>query len=1189
MSETPDRSSDLSKIFDEFLVRRQRGESSLDEYCQRFPDLAEQLRLHVRLYDALGTVEPEGETALRDQGVLPRIPGYEVEAVLGQGGVGVVFRARHLRLGRPVAIKMLLAGAYAGPTELMRFQLEAEAVAGLCHANVVQIYEVGELEGRPYFTMEFVDGGSLAQKLAPTPPANAGGSQANAGGSQANTEGSQANTRGSKAKAGNSQQVRWAAELVATLAEAVSAAHRAGIIHRDLKPGNILLTADGTPKISDFGLARRLKGEGGLTWTGTAVGTPSYMAPEQASDKAGPIGPATDVYGLGAVLYELLTGRPPFRAGTPLETLQQVLSQEPVPPSRLNPRVPRDLETVCLKCLQKDPQRRYTSAAALAEDLQRYLTGQVVAARPVGTFERTVKWVRRNKWVASLSAVAALALVAVAVVSLVFGVEARRHADELEQKAIQLRAESHKKDLNAQRAEANAQRAEANAQRAEENQKKIGRVLVLGLLSPIGRNLHQLASPLDATEMDALRQLRETTPELQVQFLETALRERDSARRVGRRADWVVHSLVGSDRALRADVAAMVVRCIQEPDALPEARFACARIGLAVDVTDRVWAEHSADAFLAALRDPKTEKADYPMLAEALAAVCEHLPPDQAANRAAAALDFLVPLLPKFAGKMSDQESLARTIATISARLDTVTAAREAKKLADLICQPECAAYLWAPISTALVAVCRRLPAADAAAPINRTMDFIIKENNRPNNTFVALALAELCKCGRLDAAQASHVADAIVAIVGDYRMLGTSKLEYMSSFNVPVLTQVAEFLDPADGLRVAEKLVLAMRKADSIVLLKDECRTALAALSRRLDAAGLVRVAEAMTAAAADPKTNLHTRAVLADAFAVLAGRLTPEQATSLEGALVDSLLVDMGDPKARYNVGWVGLAMGAASGRPGATSAARVADALTAAIGDPQTMVETLKQLTAALVVVCPQLPGKEASARMHRSIDVLESLWNAKKKPAERAWIAAALAPALTHLDRADAAPRALRMVVYLDGALGDPKLPSHEISAVSVALSALHEHLDPAERRRYANSGADTLLAALRNAKSLQISSGVLSRALERMFVHLDQPDVVRITDALFALMQDFRVQPVASDPILATHFDQFVMYEKLLKKVAFRLEERDLQRLLAHPLAVGNLQRILLDALPGSQKRSFRNTWHYLDWTQSNGN
>ena len=263
-----------------------------EEVCRDCPELLPEVRQRwqeFRLIDVqLGALLPglvtsrDAITPVPPAAGLPQVPGYEVAALLGQGGVGVVFGARDLRLGRPVAIKMLLAGAYAGPTELARFQREAEAVAGLCHANIVQIYEVGDHEGRPYFTMEFVDGGSLAQKLGATP-----------------------------------QPVRWSAELVATLAEAVSVAHRAGIVHRDLKPGNILLTAEGTPKISDFGLARRLKGEGDLTWTGTVVGTPSYMAPEQASDTAGPVGPATDVYGLGAVLYEILTGRHRFVAGLP--------------------------------------------------------------------------------------------------------------------------------------------------------------------------------------------------------------------------------------------------------------------------------------------------------------------------------------------------------------------------------------------------------------------------------------------------------------------------------------------------------------------------------------------------------------------------------------------------------------------------------------------------------------------------------------------------------------------------------------------------------------------------------------------------------------------------------------------------------------------------------------------------------
>src|SRR5262249_38129567 len=289
---------------------------------------------------------------------LPQIRGYEVQGVLGRGGMGVVYKAWHRRLHRAVALKMLLAGPYARPEELERFLREAEAVAGLRHANVVQAYDMGDLEGRPYFTMEYVEGGSLAQKLAGTP-----------------------------------QPADQAAALVATLAEAIEAAHQTGIVHRDLKPANILLTADGTPKVTDFGLARRLDGGGALTVTGVPVGTPSYMAPEQGQGNGDAIGPATDVWALGAILYGMLTGRPPFQAETAAATLQQVLAEEPVPPSRLNPRVPRDLETICLKCLHKEPPRRYASAAALAEDLQRYGRGEPIAARPLGRWERLARWV----------------------------------------------------------------------------------------------------------------------------------------------------------------------------------------------------------------------------------------------------------------------------------------------------------------------------------------------------------------------------------------------------------------------------------------------------------------------------------------------------------------------------------------------------------------------------------------------------------------------------------------------------------------------------------------------------------------------------------------------------------------------------------------------------------------------------
>jgi serine/threonine-protein kinase len=358
----------LQRLIDELLESRCTPEEVCSSCPELLPEVRQRLRQMNRVQAELDALFPP----LREQSTtpsglplvdpaLPRIPGYEVEAVLGHGGMGVVFRARHTRLNRIVALKMLLAGAYAGQHERARFQAEAEAVAGLRHANIVQVYDVADHEGRPYFTMELVDGGSLAQKLAGTP-----------------------------------EPARQAAALLATLARAVHVAHQGGIVHRDLKPANILLTADGTPKIADFGLARHFRGGPALTLSGARIGTPSYMAPEQAIGKAGTIGPAADVYSLGAILYELLTGRPPFRGETAAETERQVIAEEPVPPSRLNAKVPRDLETICLKCLHKAPERRYASAAALAEDLERFGRGEPIAARPVGLLERTGKLVRRH-------------------------------------------------------------------------------------------------------------------------------------------------------------------------------------------------------------------------------------------------------------------------------------------------------------------------------------------------------------------------------------------------------------------------------------------------------------------------------------------------------------------------------------------------------------------------------------------------------------------------------------------------------------------------------------------------------------------------------------------------------------------------------------------------------------------------
>ena len=302
----------------------------------------------------------------------PVLPGYEVLEELGRGGMGVVYKARQLGLNRLVAIKVLRAGTYAEAREVARFRAEAEASARLRHPHIVQIHEIGEQAGLPWFVLEYAEGGTLGQQIAATP-----------------------------------QPPRQSALLTETLARAVHYAHEHGIIHRDLKPANVLLTADGQPKVGDFGLAKRLD-EAGQTQSGAVVGTPSYMAPEQAAGKGNEVGPPTDVYALGATLYEMLTGRPPFGADTPLDTVLQVLRLDPVPPRRLVPKVPRELETICLKCLRKEPQQRYASAAELADDLRRFLDGQPIAARPVGAAGRLLKWARRQPAVAALAVLVAL-------------------------------------------------------------------------------------------------------------------------------------------------------------------------------------------------------------------------------------------------------------------------------------------------------------------------------------------------------------------------------------------------------------------------------------------------------------------------------------------------------------------------------------------------------------------------------------------------------------------------------------------------------------------------------------------------------------------------------------------------------------------------------------------------------------
>jgi tetratricopeptide (TPR) repeat protein len=429
----------LSELLLRWEALRAEGQDLVaEELCRDCPEQAsaiarrlDALRAVYRVLDTdtAAQANAEAATLAPGQAAAPasaspavRVPGYEILDELGRGGMGVVYKARQAALDRLVALKMVLSGSHAGAEELIRFRREAEAVARLQHPHIVQIHEVSEFDGKPYFSLEFVEGGSLDKQLNGTPlhPSKAAG-------------------------------------LVETLAGAVDYAHRQGVVHRDLKPANILLQMQNAecrmqnekpnsafcilhsafPKVTDFGLAKLMTRDQGQTQSGAILGTPSYMAPEQAGGQGKEVGPAADVYALGAMLYELLSGRPPFKAATPFDTILQVMELEPVPPSRLQPKIPRDLETICLKCLRKEPAKRYAGAADLAEDLRRFQAGEPIMARPTSLWERTFKWARRRPAVAALYAVILLGLVGLAGVAFLLA----KHNRELSAAVVTINAE----------------------------------------------------------------------------------------------------------------------------------------------------------------------------------------------------------------------------------------------------------------------------------------------------------------------------------------------------------------------------------------------------------------------------------------------------------------------------------------------------------------------------------------------------------------------------------------------------------------------------------------------------------------------------------------------------------------------------------------------------------------------------
>ncbi len=411
----------------------------------------------------------------------PVIDGYDILERLGEGGMGVVYKARQCELNRLVALKTIRGGSQARADLMNRFRVEAEAVARLRHPNILQIYDIGASAGLPFVVLELLDGGSLRERLA-----------------------------------GNPQPARAAAELLAILARAVHVAHQAGVIHRDLKPANVLYTTDGVPKITDFGLAKRLDSDTEHTESGQIMGSPSYMAPEQARGDSRNVGPAADVHALGAILYEMLTGRPPFKGDTPIETVRQVIDDDPVTPSRLVPRLPRDVETICLKCLAKEPRKRFASAQALAADLDRYLRAEPVLVRRTPPWERAAKWARRRPVAATVLALVTMAAFALLVAGVAYDRHERNHERLLDQRLAADRARYAQTIFTAQETQARGDLAGARSMLRElrpliESEPKLGdlHILINGQLARIEEGLtEQRSRAADRGRYDQFLRLR---------------------------------------------------------------------------------------------------------------------------------------------------------------------------------------------------------------------------------------------------------------------------------------------------------------------------------------------------------------------------------------------------------------------------------------------------------------------------------------------------------------------------------------------------------------------------------------------------------------------------------------------------------------------------------------------------------
>ncbi len=841
-------------------------------------------------------VQPTGER--EHSGTIPTaastvsVPGYEIQGELGRGGMGVVYKARQMALNRTVALKMVLSGE-EGHKELIRFLAEAEAVAAVKHPNVVQVHDFGEANGKPFMALEYLSGGNLAERFY----ASAGREDSTA-----------------------------VAGLVSRIARGVAAAHEQGIVHRDLKPGNVLLDEIGNPKVTDFGLAKR-GGGSNLTETKAIMGTPAYMSPEQASGGTKFVGPPADVWALGVILYEGLTGIRPFSGDGVQGLLSHILTGEPISPRKRVATVPGDLELICLKCLLKQPQERYPTAKELADDLERFIRGEQISVRSAGPLERGVKWAKRNKLVAGALAMGVLALVVGSAVSVAFGVEAREQASRANEEASRASGEARRADQERNAAVDARNDLKRASVKLEQANTELNDALARALIAPISpKNTTISLAELTPYEVEAFWELatRQGTP-VNRRFLEEATRLPLSSKQVGGRAEFSIHAAIGLNPELREQTEQLFLSRGRAPNITQEHRLSLI-LAWAMDESASPAGAAELANFLLVELDNTTEGFLAIERSRTLLQLAKRMEPQAAAKVCGAGTKSITEQL----SKTTDPIHLlkfAKLIAVVGQALQPSAAAVECKSVAGALVTLMSGATKWDDVyelTDMLASLAGRMEPTTAAAVCDAAATPLVESlrNTQQHESLLAISRGLASLIPYLKPTRVAQIRSEVTVILSG-QMRRTNEWEPLV-----VLAYAIHLVAERGGIpekdRIAKSVIEAMTAASKAPEIKPHTFKNLAL--------GLVMICDEMELATAqalcetastllieviarDPNPNNF--GVLAETLTLLTGQLDPKAAAEVHGRAAAFIVARVVDPATNPGIAELRLSLGSLAGR--------------------------------------------------------------------------------------------------------------------------------------------------------------------------------------------------------------------------------------------------------------------------------